>query len=299
MEPLVVGIGELLWDLFPRGRRLGGAPGNVAFHACRLGCRGAVVSRVGDDPLGREVLERLDAQGVDRQGVQVDPQLPTSTVQVALDPSGHPSYTIHENVAWDALAFSDPVPALIRGAEVVCFGTLASRNPVSRETVRRALRAAEGKALRLFDVNLRLDHHSPALIREYLAQCEVLKLNEDELAPVAAACGLPPDPEALRARWGLRVLALTLGGRGSALFTADGRLDAPGRPVIVRDTVGAGDAFTAALAAGLAKGDALDLTLRRAAALSAFVCSQDGSTPDTAGFLREDPAFLGFSGPWR
>jgi fructokinase len=283
VTPLAVGIGEFLWDVFPGGRRLGGAPANFAYHASRLGCRGAVVSRVGDDALGREALAALDAMGVDRSRVQTDPSRPTGTVTVTVGPGGHPAYVIHEDAAWDAL--EDPGPL---DADALCFGTLASRTGTA---IRRVLEKAGPRCLRVFDVNLRQSFYTPETVRAFLGLCDVLKLNEDELPIVAAMAGVPAVPQALRARFGLKLVALTLGSRGSLLCTATERLEAPALPVRVVDTVGAGDAFTAALVSGLLHGVELKTVQRRATALSAFVCGQDGATPDTRAFLASDPVF--------
>jgi fructokinase len=282
VDPRVVGIGELLWDIFPNGRRLGGAPANFAYHASRLGCLGTVVSRVGADTLGRDALARLDTLGVDRSPVQTDPLLPTGTVAVALDPHGHPRYAIHADVAWDALEWTPDLAALAPEAAAVCFGTLASRGPRTLDTVRRFLGAAGPHCLRIFDVNLRQDYHSPERVRAFLGLCDVLKLNEDELPRVAHMCGAGGDAaEGLRRRFGLKLVALTLGSRGSVLYADGLRLEEPGAPVAVADTVGAGDAFTAALVAGLVRGLDLPLIHKRAAALSAYVCTQEGAMPHT------------------
>jgi fructokinase len=292
VRPLVLGIGELLWDLFPDGRRLGGAPANFAGHAARLGCRGAVASRVGDDALGREALARLDALGVDRRQVQVDPQLPTSTVTVTVDAEGHPAYLIHEPVAWDALDCSEALLILAATADALCFGTLASRAPRALATLLQALEVAGPGCLRIFDVNLRQAYFTPERVRTLLNRCDVLKLNEDELPVVAAMADVTGDlAEGLRKQFGLRLVALTLGPRGSVLYTPQGRLEEPGSPVAVVDTVGAGDAFTAALAAGVLQGLDLPIAHRRAAKLSAFVCTQEGATPDTSELLRTEPCF--------
>lgn len=275
----VVGIGELLWDVFPTGRRLGGAPANFAYHCAGLGCRARVVSRVGDDPLGRETLARLSGLGVDVSLVQVDAGRPTGTVGVQLSPTGQPTYSIHEDVAWDALADPGPVTA-----DALCFGTLACRGEGNRGVLLRLLERARPGCLRVFDVNLRDPYRSPALLRELAGRCDVLKLNEDELPQVAAALGVPAVPQALRAKLGLRLLALTLGARGSLLCTARERLELPALPVRVVDTVGAGDAFTAALVTGMLKGEDLATVHRRATALSAYVCERAGAMPDLAGF---------------
>lgn len=288
MAKLLLGAGELLWDLLPSGRRLGGAPANFAFHASRLGCRGAVASRVGTDALGREAIQRLAALGVERC-IQVDPLLPTGTVDVDLDPEGKAAYRIREGAAWDALAFTPDLEALARSADAVCFGSLGSRDPRARETLARVLGATRG--LRILDVNLRPPFVDGDRIRAFLAWTDVLKLNEDELPWVASLCGSAEDPEALRKTLDLKAVALTLGERGAVLCTRTARHDAPGRSVAVADTVGAGDAFTAALASGLVQEQDPAIVLRRAIRLSAFVCTQAGATPETRAFLGEDPLF--------
>jgi fructokinase len=286
---LLVGAGELLWDLLPSGRRLGGAPANFAFHASRLGCRGTVASRVGPDDLGREATRRLEALGVEHR-LQVDPLLPTGTVEVDLDPEGRPAYRIREGVAWDALAFTPDLEALAWSADAVCFGSLGSRDPRARESLARLLGATSG--LRVFDVNLRPPFVDEDRIRAFLAWTDVLKLNEDELPRLASIAGTACDPEALRRALGLQAVALTLGERGAVLCAKSGRHEAPGQTVAVVDTVGAGDAFTAALAAGLVQDQDPAVILRRAIHLSAFVCTQAGATPETRDFLGGDPLFV-------
>ena len=292
MQPLAVGIGEVLWDVFPGGRRLGGAPANFAFHVSRLGCRGAVASRVGDDLLGREALARLDALGVDRSRIQMDPALPTGTVTVSVDAQGLPAYTIESGVAWEALQCPDTLSSLAPEADAICFGTLASRGERTLATVKRFLEAASPRCLRIFDVNFRLPLPPPERVRALLERCDVLKVNADELPQVAAMCGVAGEPVAgLWAQFNLKLLAVTLGDRGSLLCTAKERREEPGLSVQVVDTVGAGDAFTAALAAGLMEGADLRTIHRRAARLSAFVCTQEGATPETGAFIRNDPCF--------
>ena len=290
--PLLVGIGELLWDLFPQGPRLGGAPGNFAAHAARLGCRGAVASRVGDDPLGRAALRELAALGVEADWVQVDPELPTGTVEVAVDAQGQPTFDIRPEVAWDALDCTPAWAALAAGADAICFGTMASRGPRSLAAVQAFLAAAGPDCLRIFDVNLRPGCQGPEGVRTLLAHCDVLKVNEDELPRVAALAGVTGDlAEGLRARFGLRLVAVTLGAQGSRLCVAGRSRVEPPMPVAVADTVGAGDAFTAVVAAGLVQGWDLETLHRRASRLSAYVCSQTGATPDTRAFLATDPGF--------
>ena len=292
MQPLAVGIGEVLWDVFPGSRRLGGAPANFAFHVSRLGCRGAVVSRVGDDLLGREALSRLDGLGVDRSRVQMDPVLPTGSVTVTVDAQGLPAYAIQGGVAWEALQCPDTLSSLAPEADAICFGTLASRGERTLETIKRFLEAASPRCLKIFDVNLRQPLPPPERVRALLERSDVLKVNAEELPIVAELCGIAGDPLAgLWSRFSLKLLAVTLGSQGSLLCTAAERREEPGLPVQVLDTVGAGDAFTAALAAGLMQGADLRTIHRRAARLSAFVCTQEGATPETGAFIRNDPCF--------
>ena len=284
-RPVIVGIGEVLWDMLPGGKQLGGAPANFAYHAAALGAAAAVVSRVGDDAPGREVLARLEALGVDRRHVGVDPTYPTGRVDVRVDAAGVPEYVIHEPVAWDFLAADEAVLRLAARADAVCFGTLAQRSAVSRAAVQATLSATRA-CLRVFDINLRQQFFSRDLIDQMLRQCDVLKLNDAELPVVAGLLGITADePGAavreLIGRYALRVVALTRGGRGSLLAGADGRTsDHPGAPVAtVADTVGAGDAFTAALVTGLLAGRDLDQVNAFANRLAAYVCTRSGATP--------------------
>jgi fructokinase len=279
--PLVVGLGELLWDLLPAGRQVGGAPANFAFHAARLGARAEVVSAVGDDALGAELRAALQARGLSTHHIAVDPDHPTSTVSVVLDSAGVPAFTIHEQVAWDWLTSSPALDDLARATDVVCFGTLAQRAPTTRATVARFLDQTRAECLRVCDVNLRQRFWSTDLLGACLARADVLKLNDEELPRVAEALGIADsDPLcALRERYGLRLVALTRGVAGCVLL-ANERVEHAGcaAPVLV-DTVGAGDAFTAALALGLLAGQPLDELASAANELAAWVCSQPGAMP--------------------
>jgi fructokinase len=281
-RPLIVGLGEILWDLLPAGKQLGGAPANFAYHAAALGARGAVVSRVGDDALGRDVLERLDGLGLDRSAVSVDREHSTGTVEVRLDAHGVPTYVIREHVAWDFLPASPPALAVCESAAAVCYGTLASRAPVSARSIGELLGATAAGCLRVFDVNLRQSYFGEAVIRRLLALSDVVKLNDAELPVVAELLRLDgPDPaRRLLERHGLRAVAVTRGGAGSRLYTPGGVSDHPGvAGAAVADTVGAGDAFTAALVLGLLDGHAPDRINAFANRLAAHVCSQPGATP--------------------
>lgn len=258
----------MLWDLLPSGSVLGGAPANFACHARALGAETTLVSRVGDDEPGREILARLP-----HDAIQVDPKRSTGTVSVTLE-AGQPHYTIHENVAWDAIE-----PDMhVREADAVCFGSLAQRSPISRASIQQMVAATRPDALRVFDINLRQSFYSREVIEASLALANVLKLNDAEL-PVIEEMFALRGIEAIAVRFDLRAVALTRGGEGSALWASGRRAEHPGIPTTVRDTIGAGDSFTAALTLGLLAGRSLDRILDHASRVAAYVCSQSGATP--------------------
>ncbi len=279
----IVGVGELLWDLFPDGPRFGGAPVNFACHAAALGADVHVVTSVGDDPLGCQALEALHSHGVHTDGVSISDQAPTGTVQVAVDAAGKATFTFAPGVAWDHLHWSDGLARLAAACDAVCFGTLGQRSPESQQTIQRFVRATSSTALRIFDINLRPPFYSDEVIRQSLAMANVLKLNDDELPVLAAMCGISgAGAEALTQlarHFDLKLVALTRGPHGAILVRGDEISESPGVPVAVKDTVGAGDAFTAALVLGLLRHDPLDLINRRACAVAAHVCSCAGATP--------------------
>lgn len=284
--PLILGIGELLWDLLPTGRQFGGAPANFAYHAAALGGDARVVSAVGDDLLGRELLDRLDALSISRQHVAVDRLHPTGTVSVELDEHGKPSYTIHEGVAWDFIPATPALLDLARLADAVCFGSLAQRSEASRATLWKTISATPRHCLKVFDINLRQHYYGLEIIEAGLAACDVLKLNDEELPVVAGLFSLQGDEDSLLRllleRFSLRLIALTKGSRGSVLASHSGRSVHPGVPTTVVDTVGAGDAFTAAVVMGLLDGRDLDSINQRANLLASRVCGEAGATPRLA-----------------
>ena len=286
----VIAVGEILWDLLPAGRELGGAPANFIQHARSLGADAALVSRVGDDELGREAVSRLRARGVATDLIQTDREAPTGTVGVAIGPDHQPRFTIHEGVAWDRLAVEDAALEALRSADAVCFGSLAQRTAGGAEAVRRLVATSRPDALRIFDVNLRPPFVRQEVVEASLGLANVLKLNDQELPVLAAMLGLAGGEdeqlETLLRRHGLRLVALTRGGQGSLLVGAAGRSERPAVAVKVADTVGAGDAFTAALTLGLLRGWALDETNRLAAEVAAFVCTRPGGAPELPPALR-------------
>jgi fructokinase len=295
-RPRVVGLGEILWDILPDGaRHLGGAPLNAAVHAQALGCTASVVSAVGDDELGREAIKQLtERYQLDASAVVVLPDRPTGAVDVRLQ-QGQPTYEFRAEVAWDFLEATDAARRVVQTADAIVFGTLAQRSAVSRRPIHDLLAAPPASCLRVFDVNLRPPFYDEVIIRESLARTDVLKLNDDELPIVLAGAGLAAGPdwagELLNALPQLRMVALTCGARGSTLFTGECRAGhtLPARQVVVKDTVGAGDAFTAALIVGLLSGRSLDSIHDRAVAAAAFVCTQSGATPALPGQLISQP----------
>ena len=292
----VVGIGEVLWDLLPDGAKLGGAPANFAYHAGVLGTESRTISRVGNDTLGHDILDRLAALGVSTECVQVDPSRATGTVDVTIDADGQPHYTITPDVAWDHLDADERAIRTVSSADAVCFGSLAQRAPESRAAIRTLLSHAPFSAVRILDVNLRQAFYSADVIGASLDQASVLKVNDAELPILAELFGMQGEPRAvidrMMERWQLRAVAYTRGGGGSLLRTEHAWSDHPGFPVQVVDTIGAGDAFTAAMTVGLLAGWELDAINQHANRVASFVASCAGGTPvlpDTirAPFLRE------------
>jgi fructokinase len=281
--PTAVGLGEVLWDLLPSGKQLGGAPANFAYHAQAVGGRSSVVSAVGEDELGREIISRLSDLRLDVSSIAVDPNHPTGTVSVTLDAAGVPSYIIHTDVAWDHISQTPALDHLARRTDAVCFGTLAQRSEQSRRTIHAFLCVTRPECLRIFDINLRQRFYDELIIQSSLDLASILKINDEELPIVADLLALPRHESecipVLLERFELTLIALTRGGRGASLYTHDEAAHHDGYPTTVIDTVGAGDAFTAALAIGLLKHQPLAVINDRANRLAAYVCSQPGATP--------------------
>lgn len=282
-RPLVIGLGEVLWDLLPAGKQLGGAPANFAYHAHALGAEALVVSRVGDDALGRKILDRLRSVGLRTDGITTHPAAPTGTVSVALDGHGTPTFTIHENVAWDFLEAGDGVLRQAAEADAICFGTLGQRNPAARAAIQRVLQASPPTALRIFDINLRQHFWLRELIVDSLELADVFKLNDEELPVVAQLLDLWGDGRSLltqlAGRFDLKAVALTKGAHGSSLLVGGELVNRPGSKLNVVDTVGAGDSYTAALALGLLAGHGPEQIADCAHRVADFVCTQPGAMP--------------------
>jgi fructokinase len=280
----MVGLGEILWDILPEGRQLGGAPANFAYHAQALGAKGIVVSCVGGDDLGRQILRRLDEMHIDRKHVAVDKGHPTGTVTVELDSEGKPDFTIHENVAWDYIPLSSELLSLAPETDAVCFGSLCQRSEVSRKTVRSFLLTTRPDCIRIFDINIRQSYYDRAVVNAMLELSNVLKLNDEELPIVASLLSIEGSQTSVLSRliqqYDLSLIALTKGAKGSRLYTGSRDSECKAAPTDrIADTVGAGDAFSAAIAIGWLRGDDLDKINADASRVASFVCSQRGATP--------------------
>jgi fructokinase len=280
---LIVGLGEVLWDVFPDEARFGGAPANFASHAAMLGAEAYIVSQVGDDELGRKAIAALAQHGVITDFVATSRKHPTGTVQVDLDSAGHPRYTIACDVAWDFIGWSEQLESLAARADAVCFGTLAQRSETSRATIRRFAAATQRDCLRLFDVNLRQNFYSDDIVRTSFEIANGVKLNDEELEKISAICGLRGNEREqltqLLERYNLDLVALTKGAGGATLFDARSFAECASEKVTVKDTVGAGDAFAAAVALGWLRRANLGEICQHACRVAAFVCSQAGAVP--------------------
>jgi fructokinase len=280
----IVGVGELLWDLFPEGKQLGGAPANFAYMTSLLGDEGLVASRVGNDALGRSAARRLQRIGLKSSYLQTDSTHRTGTVNVEVDSAGQPTFEIAESVAWDFFQWTAEWQELAERADAVCFGSLAQRSPRSQATIRAFLQAVGSKTVRIFDVNLRQAFYSKETLDESLRLTDIVKLNQDELAAVARLLGHAAEPEERAARWlrdtyKLKLVCVTRGATGSLLVAETGISDHPGCKVDVVDTVGSGDAFTAALVYHHLRHASLATLNQAANRMGAWVAGQVGATP--------------------
>lgn len=280
----IVGIGEILWDCFPEEKHLGGAPANFTYHATALGHAGIVATRIGNDELGNAALKQLHDAGIDTTWVQTDDTHITGRVDITLDSRGQASYRFAEDTAWDHLCMSEEWEALARTANAVCFGTLAQRSRASRAAIHAFLQQVPLDALRICDINLRGNFYDDSVVLASLSACNVLKMNEEELPILCEMLGIASQDERtalsiIRNTYDLRLLCYTRSDRGSCFVTADACCDHPGFRVTVGDTVGAGDAFTAAVADGLLRNLPLDAIALHASKRGAWVATQKGAMP--------------------
>ncbi len=278
-----MGIGEVLWDIFPEGRQLGGAPFNFACNAQELGAATSMVSCIGNDELGRRITKAVREKGVDDRYIACDADHPTGTVSVKLDPDGNPDFTIHENVAWDFIPWNDDLESLAARCDAVAFGSLTQRSETSRSTIRRFLDRTREECIRVFDINLRQSFYDKEVIEESLRRANVLKINTEELRVVAELFDTKAEKKEVLSRllgdYSLRLIALTKGARGSMLIKPSQISSHLGYQVEVVDSVGAGDAFTAAMVIGMLSNKDLDEINEGANRLASYVCTQSGALP--------------------
>ncbi len=291
-EYIIVGLGELLWDIFLQGKCLGGAPANFAYHISALGHKGIIASRIGKDTLGKEIIDAIATLDLTWEYIKIDPNHPTGTVDVRVDSNGHPKYTITENVAWDFLEFDEKWKILAEKADAVCFGSLAQRSSESRTTIIEFLRHTVKETVWIFDINLRQNFYSPEIITQSLKISSILKLNDEELPILIDLLGYQKkesEEELCRVlieKYRLDLVCLTKGENGSLLINERETVKHPGRKVTVIDTVGAGDAFTAALAIQYLKGMSLKRISEAANRLGSWVASQAGATPSANKYVQ-------------
>ncbi|MFR9556153.1 MAG: carbohydrate kinase [Rikenellaceae bacterium] len=280
----IVGVGELLWDILPDGKKIGGAPGNFAYHASQFGYKSAVVSAVGSDKLGDEIVDNIREKGLDKYVERV--AYPTGSVQVTLDDNGVPIYYIKENVAWDNIPFTTKLEELAQQTLAVTFGSLAQRNIVTRETIEKFLDAMpdDGERYKIFDINLRQGFYTRETICKSMERCNILKINDEELVAISRMFGYPGiDLQdkcwILLAKYKLEMLILTCGVNGSYVFTP-GNVSFVATPKVqVADTVGAGDSFTATFISSLLSGESVKEAHMKAVRVSAYICTQHGAMP--------------------
>lgn len=276
----VIGIGELLWDILPTGKVLGGAPLNFAFHVQQLGALGTIISAIGNDELGAEINSVLQTKGVNK--CLSMKTKPTGTASVEIK-NGSPNFIIHQEVAWDYIELTEKARNVLRSADALCFGTLAQRNEISRKSILEALEIVPHKCLKVFDINLRQHYFSKEIIETSLGFANVLKLNDSEIKIFKEMFDIPGDEEesctTIIKRFGLKLVALTKGANGSSLYSkiTISKMNTP--KVKVVDSIGAGDAFSAAMVMGLLNGKSLYELHKEAVNVSAFVCTKSGATP--------------------
>lgn len=282
MEGKIIGLGEILWDMLPTGKQLGGAPANFAYHVCRLGGNGWAVSAISDDELGREIKNTLSTKKLNTILEEVNE--PTGTVQVTLNAAGVPTYDITEGVAWDHIPFTERIGNLAKETSAVCFGTLAQRSPESRATIHKFIESMPAGSLKVFDINLRQKYYDEKIISDSLRLADILKINDEELEIVSRMLCLTGTSEercrAISREFNLKFVILTMGGDGSKVILEDRvHISTPGKINIV-DTVGAGDSFTAAFMLAYLRGESIEKSHTLATEVSSYVCTKAGAMPE-------------------
>ena len=283
MKRYIVGLGEALWDVLPEGKKLGGAPANFAYHAGQFGLDTIAISALGEDALAEETIEALKEHQLNYLMPRVP--YPTGTVQVTLAEGGIPTYEIKEGVAWDNIPYTNEMAVIAKSARAVCFGSLAQRNSVSRENIRKFLADTPADCLKICDINLRQQFYSKEVLEDSFKLCNILKINDEELVVVNRmfeynGLDMRQTCEKMVQDYSLKMLVLTCGTNGSYVFTDDGLTSFQDTPKVeVADTVGAGDSFTGSFCACIINGKPVQNAHKTAVAVSAFVCTQNGAMP--------------------
>lgn len=283
MKRLVVGLGEVLWDMLPEGRKIGGAPVNFAYHAGQFGIDTMAVSAIGNDKLGEDTIAEMNGKHLNHIFPSVP--YPTGSVQVKLDEKGVPAYDIKENVAWDNIPFTNEIESVARSCRAVCFGSLAQRNAVSRNTIRKFIESTPSGCIRIFDINLRQNFYTSNVIRDSLELCNILKINDEEIMLVSRmfnydSSNIENVCRTIMEDFSLEMVILTCGTKGSYIFTKGGVSFMPTPKVNVADTVGAGDSFTGSFCAAILRGLPVAEAHKKAVEVSAYVCTQNGAMPE-------------------
>lgn len=283
MKRLVVGLGEVLWDMLPEGRKIGGAPVNFAYHAGQFGIDTMAVSAIGNDKLGEDTIAEMNGKHLNHIFPSVP--YPTGSVQVKLDEKGVPAYDIKENVAWDNIPFTNEIESVARSCRAVCFGSLAQRNAVSRSTIRKFIESTPSGCIRIFDINLRQNFYTSNVIRDSLEHCNILKINDEEIMLVSRmfnydSSNIENVCRTIMEDFSLEMVILTCGTKGSYIFTKGGVSFMPTPKVNVADTVGAGDSFTGSFCAAILRRLPVAEAHKKAVEVSAYVCTQNGAMPE-------------------
>lgn len=283
MKRLVVGLGEVLWDMLPEGRKIGGAPVNFAYHAGQFGIDTMAVSAIGNDKLGEDTIAEMNGKHLNHIFPSVP--YPTGSVQVSLDEKGVPAYDIKENVAWDNIPFTNEIESVARSCRAVCFGSLAQRNAVSRNTIRKFIESTPDGCIRIFDINLRQNFYTSNVIHDSLELCNILKINDEEIMLVSRmfnydSSNIENVCRTIMEDFSLEMVILTCGTKGSYIFTKGGVSFMPTPKVNVADTVGAGDSFTGSFCAAILRGLPVAEAHKKAVEVSAYVCTQNGAMPE-------------------
>lgn len=283
MKRLVVGLGEVLWDMLPEGRKIGGAPVNFAYHAGQFGIDTMAVSAIGNDKLGEDTIAEMNGKHLNHIFPSVP--YPTGSVQVSLDEKGVPAYDIKENVAWDNIPFTNEIESVARSCRAVCFGSLAQRNTVSRNTIRKFIESTPSGCIRIFDINLRQNFYTSNVIHYSLELCNILKINDEEIMLVSRmfnydSSNIENVCRTIMEDFSLEMVILTCGTKGSYIFTKGGVSFMPTPKVNVADTVGAGDSFTGSFCAAILRGLPVAEAHKKAVEVSAYVCTQNGAMPE-------------------